>query len=175
MGRDLIPGLWTKARQLAPSRHKVLTLLSVVVLATMILTSCSSTTSTSTTTANPPTATSSSAAVNSSASTAVSPTSKPTGAPPATSTAAALPAQSTSAGPSGSPQPVPAGFKMISIPAGSFERGDHHEFDDPKHPSDENIIRTLSISAFNISNYDISNKQYCDYLNDTLAQKQITA
>ena len=178
MGRKLIRVFMKKARQAGLSRQTILALLSVVVIATMIMTGCSSTTSTSTTVAKPPTSTSSSAAaVTSTASTAVpapSATAKPSGAPPATSTAAALPTQSTPAAPSGSPQPVPAGYKMVSIPAGSFDRGDHFEFDDPKHPSDENVRRILSISAFNIGNYDISNKQYCDYLNDALAQKQIT-
>lgn len=56
------------------------------------------------------------------------------------------------------------------IPAGSFEMGDHFNFTDPGHPTDEKPLHTVAISAFCLGTYDITNRQYCDYLNSALAQ-----
>ena len=162
MGRNLIRLFRNKTRPAGLSRQNVLVLLSIVVIATMVLAGCGNTTGTSTTSAKPSAATTSSTAPTAPAST---PSSQPVTSPSAVSTAPAASPASVA---------VPAGYKMVSIPAGSFERGDHHEFDDPKHPSDENVRKILSMSAFKIGNYDISNQQYCDYLNDAMSQKQIT-
>ena len=56
------------------------------------------------------------------------------------------------------------------IPAGSFVMGDHFGFSDPDHPSDELPLHTVAISAFSMGTYDITNRQYCTYLNAALAQ-----
>ena len=39
---------------------------------------------------------------------------------------------------------------MVRIPGGSLEMGDHHNFVDPSHPSDEAPIHTVRISSFNM-------------------------
>jgi len=39
---------------------------------------------------------------------------------------------------------------LALIPAGRFERGDHHRFVDPKHGSDEIPLHTVSLGAFHI-------------------------
>ena len=56
------------------------------------------------------------------------------------------------------------------IPAGSFVMGDHFNFTDPDHPSDELPLHTVAINAFSMGTYDITNRQYCTYLNAALAQ-----
>ncbi|MEI6175759.1 MAG: DUF1566 domain-containing protein [Verrucomicrobiota bacterium] len=56
------------------------------------------------------------------------------------------------------------------IPAGSFVMGDHFNFSDPDHPSDELPLHTVAISAFSMGTYDITNRQYCTYLNSALVQ-----
>ena len=62
---------------------------------------------------------------------------------------------------------VPA---LKPIPQGTFVMGDHFAFVDPGHGSDEIPLHTVSISAFCLGTYDITNKQYCDYLNSALTQ-----
>ena len=56
------------------------------------------------------------------------------------------------------------------IPAGSFVMGDHFGFTDPDHPSDELPLHTVVLDAFSMGTYDITNRQYCTYLNAALAQ-----
>jgi len=56
------------------------------------------------------------------------------------------------------------------IPKGSFVMGDHFNFVDPGHQSDEVPLHTVSIDAFSMGTYDITNRQYCTYLNSALAQ-----
>ena len=72
------------------------------------------------------------------------------------------------------PMVVSADIQMAAIPAGSYARGDHQAFDDPGHPSDENTIKTLTISAFNIGVNDITVQQYCDFLNDSMSSGLLT-
>ena len=62
---------------------------------------------------------------------------------------------------------------MALIPAGSFEMGDHHGFVDPKHGGDETPIHTVRLDAFYIGINDVTTKEYCEFLNAALAQKQI--
>jgi formylglycine-generating enzyme required for sulfatase activity/phosphatidylethanolamine-binding protein (PEBP) family uncharacterized protein len=75
-----------------------------------------------------------------------------------------------------SPQPViqapPAGF--VRIPGGSFEMGDHHEFVDPRHGSDETPIHTVRLDAFYIGINDVTTAQYCEFLNAALAERAVT-
>ncbi|MCX5685451.1 MAG: SUMF1/EgtB/PvdO family nonheme iron enzyme, partial [Planctomycetota bacterium] len=56
------------------------------------------------------------------------------------------------------------------IPEGSFVMGDHFNYTDPSHPTDEKPLHTVSIDAFYMGTYDITNREYCDYLNSALAQ-----
>ncbi|MCX7006285.1 MAG: SUMF1/EgtB/PvdO family nonheme iron enzyme [Kiritimatiellaeota bacterium] len=62
---------------------------------------------------------------------------------------------------------------MALIPAGKFEMGDHHGFVDPKHGSDELPLHTVSLGAFHIGIFDVTTREYCEFLNATLAQRQV--
>jgi formylglycine-generating enzyme required for sulfatase activity/phosphatidylethanolamine-binding protein (PEBP) family uncharacterized protein len=59
------------------------------------------------------------------------------------------------------------------IPAGKFEMGDHFGFVDSKHESDETPIHTVRLDAFYIGIYDVTTREYCEFLNSALAQRQI--
>ncbi len=69
-----------------------------------------------------------------------------------------------------SPAQTAAGPSMVFIPAGSFSMGDHHNYVDPAHPSDETPLHTVSINALYAGKYDITVQQYCDYLNSAISQ-----
>jgi formylglycine-generating enzyme required for sulfatase activity len=70
---------------------------------------------------------------------------------------------------------------MAYIPDGEFEMGDHHNDDpcDPCEPCelpcgpDELPVHTVLVDAFFMSKYEITNQQYCDYLNDANSLGQI--
>jgi formylglycine-generating enzyme required for sulfatase activity len=62
---------------------------------------------------------------------------------------------------------------MMLIPAGEFAMGDHHNFVDPQHPSDEVPIHTVRLDAFYISATETTNQQYVEYLNAALTQGSI--
>ncbi|MGA2501374.1 MAG: SUMF1/EgtB/PvdO family nonheme iron enzyme, partial [Tepidisphaeraceae bacterium] len=64
---------------------------------------------------------------------------------------------------------------MVLIPAGEFEMGDHHGFVDPRHESDELPIHTVRLDAFYIGSNDVTTKEYCEFLNAALGQRQIEA
>ena len=66
---------------------------------------------------------------------------------------------------------VPPG--MALIPAGTFAMGDHHGFVDPKHGGDETPIHTVRVDAFYIGINDVTTKEYCEFLNSALGQKQV--
>ena len=51
--------------------------------------------------------------------------------------------------------------------------GDHFNYTDPEHPTDEKPLHTVAIDAFYLGTYDITNAQYRDYLNSALAQSLI--
>jgi len=67
-------------------------------------------------------------------------------------------------------QPIPG---MALIPAGKFEMGDHHGFVDPKHGGDETPIHTVRLDAFYMGIYPVTTREYCEFLNSALAQRQI--
>ncbi len=69
------------------------------------------------------------------------------------------------------PAETVAGMELI--PAGKFEMGDHHGFVDPKHGGDETPIHTVRVDAFYMAVNDVTTRQYCEFLNSSLAQKQI--
>ncbi len=70
----------------------------------------------------------------------------------------------------GMAQTTPSLPTMVRIPGGSFDMGDHYNFVDPSHPSDEVPIHTVLISSFNMGKTDITVRQYCDFLNSALSQ-----
>ena len=51
---------------------------------------------------------------------------------------------------------------MVYIPYGGFEMGDHF---DPEGRTDELPVHGVLLDAFFMSKYEITNQQYCDYLN----------
>lgn len=51
--------------------------------------------------------------------------------------------------------------------------GDHQGYVDQQHPSDELPIHNVSISPFSMSKFDITNDEYCDFLNSAMSLKQI--
>ena len=55
--------------------------------------------------------------------------------------------------------------RMADIPAGTFEMGDHHGFVDPKHGGDETPVHTVRLDAFRIGVFDVTTKDYCEFLN----------
>ena len=59
------------------------------------------------------------------------------------------------------------------IPAGKFEMGDHFGFADPNHGSDETPIHAVRLDTFHIGIYDVTTREYCEFLNAALAQHQI--
>jgi formylglycine-generating enzyme required for sulfatase activity len=63
--------------------------------------------------------------------------------------------------------------QLVLIPSGSFEMGDHFNFVDPDHPSDEIPLHTISISAFYMSTTLVTNREYVDYLNAALKSGSI--
>ncbi len=51
---------------------------------------------------------------------------------------------------------------MVYIPDGGFEMGDHF---DPEGYDDELPVHAVLLDSFFMSKYEITNQQYCDYLN----------
>jgi len=67
----------------------------------------------------------------------------------------------------------PAGLKgMVVIPSGEFEMGDHHGLgsEDPKHPNDEVPVHIVRVDQFYMGITEVTNHQYCEYLNAALSQ-----
>ena len=54
---------------------------------------------------------------------------------------------------------------FVRIPGGSFSMGDHFNFVDPDHPSDEIPLHNVTISAFYMSTTLVTNAEYAAYLN----------
>jgi formylglycine-generating enzyme required for sulfatase activity len=65
-----------------------------------------------------------------------------------------------------------ADHNMVLVPAGSFEMGDHSGKggEDPKHPSDEKPIHTVTLDAFFLGKYPVTTQEYCDVLDFALSQ-----
>lgn len=60
----------------------------------------------------------------------------------------------------------PEGMTFINIPAGTFEMGDHFGIgEDHERP-----VHTVSVSAFLLSKYEVTNAQYAEYLNLAMAE-----
>lgn len=69
---------------------------------------------------------------------------------------------------------TPSQSGLVAIPGGKFDRGDHHGFVDPGHPTDELPIRTLTISPFYMAKYDVTVSEYCDFLNSAISQGSLS-
>jgi formylglycine-generating enzyme required for sulfatase activity len=59
---------------------------------------------------------------------------------------------------------------MVYIPAGGFAMGDHF---DPEGDDDELPVHAVLLDSFFMGKYEITNQQYCDYLNDANSLGQI--
>jgi len=56
--------------------------------------------------------------------------------------------------------------EMISVPAGSFDMGHTSSGDDATYgQADELPVHTVTLSAYQIGKYEVTNQQYCDVLN----------
>ncbi|MEI6647319.1 MAG: DUF1566 domain-containing protein, partial [bacterium] len=73
----------------------------------------------------------------------------------------------TVAGSSGSVSFTP---KYVRISGGSYVMGDHFNYIDPGHPSDEIPLHTVTISTFYMSTTLLTCREYCDYLNSAKTQ-----
>ena len=69
------------------------------------------------------------------------------------------------------PSPV-NGF--VAISGGVFEMGDHHDLGGQEHRNDEVPIHTVRVDSFYMSATEMTNKQYCEFLNAAWSQKRIT-
>ena len=58
---------------------------------------------------------------------------------------------------------------MVFIDAGEFEMGDHYDVG----ASDERPVHTVYVDSFCIGTYEVTNQQYCDYLNSALLDNLI--
>ncbi len=63
-----------------------------------------------------------------------------------------------------------AGITTISIPGGEFQMGDHHDLGGLEHGNDEVPIHTVHIDTFHIGTTEITNHQYCNYLNAAITE-----
>jgi hypothetical protein len=59
---------------------------------------------------------------------------------------------------------------LVYIPYGGFEMGNHF---DPEGHYDELPVHAVLLDAFFMSKYEITNQQYCDYLNSALVSGSI--
>ena len=57
-----------------------------------------------------------------------------------------------------------------AIPGGTFTMGDEFNTIDPNHPSDETPLHTVTLNGFDIGRFDITDEQYCDFLNSALSE-----
>jgi sulfatase modifying factor 1 len=65
---------------------------------------------------------------------------------------------------------VTAPEEMVFIPGGTFQMGDSFS----EGFSDERPVHTVTVDSFYMGKYEITNRQYCDYLNSALGQGLIT-
>ena len=69
----------------------------------------------------------------------------------------------------------PEGF--VNIPGGSFEMGDHFNLSQGDHGdsnTDELPLHTIKLDSFSMSAYEISNDQFCIFLNSAIKKGSIT-
>lgn len=59
------------------------------------------------------------------------------------------------------------------IPAGQDSMGDHFNFTDPHHPSDEKPLHLVKVDSFYMSKTETTNQQYLAFLNSSLSDGSI--
>jgi formylglycine-generating enzyme required for sulfatase activity/phosphatidylethanolamine-binding protein (PEBP) family uncharacterized protein len=57
--------------------------------------------------------------------------------------------------------------ELVDIPTGTFIMGDHHNYVDPSHPSDEYPLHEVTVSDFKMGMYTVTNFEYCLFLNES--------
>jgi len=62
---------------------------------------------------------------------------------------------------------------MQHLQGGTFAMGDHHDLGGAEHRNDEVPVHMVSLNDFYIGVYEITNQEYCDFLNDAIEQEQI--
>jgi len=62
---------------------------------------------------------------------------------------------------------------MQHIQGGTFAMGDHHDLGGAEHRNDEIPVHQVSLKDFYIGVYEITNQEYCDFLNDAIEQEEI--
>ncbi len=82
-------------------------------------------------------------------------------------------AQSVGGEPSSSLGSAPHPHGMVNIPAGEFEMGDHHDLGGREHRSDETPIHQIHVNSFSIGITEVSNAEYCRFLNAANAENLI--
>lgn len=85
----------------------------------------------------------------------------------------ATPTRTGTPPPTTTPRPALQLPAMVSVPGGEFEMGDHQGYVDPTHPSDELPIHTVRINPLYVGKYDITVKEFAQFLNSALAQGAI--
>jgi formylglycine-generating enzyme required for sulfatase activity len=65
------------------------------------------------------------------------------------------------------------GISESLIPGGEFEMGDHFNFVDPSHPSDETPIHKVKVSPFYCAKTETTNQQFLAFLNDWMVKNLI--
>jgi len=63
---------------------------------------------------------------------------------------------------------IDLGITEIQIQGGEFEMGDHYDFADPNHPSDELPLHNVKIGSFYVAKTITTNQQYIAFLNSSL-------
>lgn len=64
--------------------------------------------------------------------------------------------------------------EFVSIPAGEFEMGDHHGLGGLEHANDEIPVHRVVLDRFLIGKYEITCREYVDYLNAARQQVYLT-
>ncbi|MEI7982874.1 MAG: SUMF1/EgtB/PvdO family nonheme iron enzyme, partial [Bacteroidota bacterium] len=64
--------------------------------------------------------------------------------------------------------------EMVAIPSDTFSMVYYFGFVDSSHPSDELPIHSIHLSSFLISKYELTNKEFCIFLNEMNANGYIT-
>jgi len=63
--------------------------------------------------------------------------------------------------------------EMQLISGGTFDMGDHHDLGGAEHRNDEVPVHLVTLDNLYMGAFEITNKEYCDFLNDALVQEQI--
>ncbi len=68
---------------------------------------------------------------------------------------------------------VPDANEMVFLAGGEFEMGNHFPSSEPNEP-DELPVHTVSIDSFYMGQYEVTNEQYCAFLNAALSEHTIS-